>query len=144
MMTKKALRHYAQIEREIEKAASEFSQPLMSNSKWVRLIRKLVENADKILKIEFKKVQQDQIGELHLDSDTEIGFDYWQTGFEGCNSLGGVLGFKEIEYLFFPKYTTSSKHNEQDLEQIEALLSDVGQFSLEKDENGLKLLCYKK
>ena len=144
MMTKKALRHHVQIEREIEKAVSRFTQPLMSNSKWVRLIRKLVENADNVLKIEFKKVQQHQLGELYLEGDTEFGFDYWQNGFEGCNSLGGWLTFKEIEYLFFPKNIASSEQEEQDLEQIEAILHSVGLFLLEKDEQGIKLLCYKK
>lgn len=137
------MRFDAQKEREMEKAISDFSQPLMSNSKWIRLINKLVENADKILKIEFKKVQQDHIGELYLARDTEYGFDYWQNGFEGCNSLGGWLLFKEVEYLVFQK-TVSNKYGEHYLEQIEALLESVGQFSIEKDENRLKLLCYKK
>ncbi|MDO7876334.1 hypothetical protein Q5H93_16435 [Hymenobacter sp. ASUV-10] len=143
MTTKKALRHYEQIDREIAKAASRFSQQLMSNSKWVRLIGKLVEHADKILTIEFKKVQQDRIGQLHLAEDTEFGFDYWQTGFEGCNSLGGWLIFKEIEYLFFPRVIDAGKQLEQDLQQIEAIINSVGQFSLEMDEAGLKLHCYK-
>ncbi len=115
----------------------------MSNSKWIRLIKKLVDNADKVLKIEFKKVQQSGIGVLYFNQDTEFGFDYWQNGFEGNNSLGGWLTFKEIEYLFFSKTVDSAKHIEQDLEQIETLIESVGKFSLETDEKGLKLLCYK-
>ncbi|WP_460546705.1 hypothetical protein [Hymenobacter daeguensis] len=116
----------------------------MSDSKWVRLIGKLVENAAEVRVIAFKKVQQDQIGRLYLYEDTEFGFDYWQTGFEGHNSLGGWLLFKEIEYLFFPRIIDAANQTEQRLSQIEALINSVGQFSLEIDENGLTLNCYKR
>ena len=115
----------------------------MSNSKWVRLVDKLVENADKILRIEFKKVQQDQIGELFIDEDTTFEFDYWLNGFEGCNSLGGWLTFKEIEYLVFPRVVDSGKHLEQDLKLIETLINAVGHFDLEIDIDKIKLTCYK-
>ncbi|GAB3571254.1 hypothetical protein GCM10027345_00310 [Hymenobacter daeguensis] len=144
MRTKKAIRFCKQIDREIEKAVAGFSQPLMSDSKWVRLIGKLVENAAEVRVIAFKKVQQDQIGRLYLYEDTEFGFDYWQTGFEGHNSLGGWLLFKEIEYLFFPRIIDAANQTEQRLSQIEALINSVGQFSLEIDENGLTLNCYKR
>lgn len=143
MRTKKAIRFDKQSDREIEKAISKFSRPLMSNSKWVRLVDKLVENADKILRIEFKKVQQDQIGELFIDEDTTFEFDYWQNGFEGCNSLGGWLTFKEIEYLVFPRVVDSGKHLEQDLKLIETLINAVGHFDLEIDIDKIKLTCYK-
>ncbi|MBL0685890.1 hypothetical protein JJQ60_20330 [Aquimarina mytili] len=115
----------------------------MSNSKWVRLIDELVNNSDKIKKLEFKKVQKDHIGELYLTEDTTYGFDYWQNGFEGHNSLGGWLTFKEIEFLFFPRFIDSDEHLEQDLMEIENLIYKVGQFSLDIDENGIKLICYK-
>ena len=143
MRTKKAVRHEEQIDREIEKAVSRFSQHFMSNSKWVRLINKLVENADKILKIEFKKIQQNEIGELYIGEDTAFDFDYWQIGFEGNNSLGGWLTFREIEYLIFPKTVNVVKRIEQDLEQIEAVIKSAGKFFLETDDKGLKLICCK-
>jgi len=142
MRTKKAKRYDEQIDREIEKAISRFSQHLMSNSKWVRLVNYLVENADQIKKIEFKKVQNDQIGELYLSNDTTFGFDYWQNGFEGNNSLGGWLTFKEIQYLIFPNIIDEDNNIKQDLEQIAELINSIGQFYLEKNEYGLKLICY--
>ena len=131
MRTNKAKRYDEQIDREIEKAISRFSQHLMSNSKWVRLINKLLENADKVLRIEFKKVLNDQIGELYLNEDTSFGFDYWQNGFERHNSLGGWLTFEEIEYLVFPKLVSLNNKIEQDLETIMELINSVGQFSLD-------------
>ena len=144
MRTKKATRYDQQREREIDKAISKFSQRLMSNSKWVKLIGVLVEHINKIHKIEFKKVQGDQVGELYLDADTTFGFDYWQEGFEEHNSLGGVLAFKEIEYLLFPKVVDRDEPVEQDINYIEELIKNVGDFCLDKDEQRLKLICYKK
>lgn len=142
MRTKKAKRYDVQIDREIEKAISRFSQQFMSNSKWIRLIEKLIENADEILKVEFKKVQKDQIGELYLDKDSTFGFDYWQNGFEGHNSPGGILSFKEIEYLIFPKVVDLENHIFQNLEQIGALINSVGNFTLDMNAERLKLICY--
>ncbi|WP_106794703.1 hypothetical protein [Aquimarina sp. Aq78] len=70
MRTKKAKRYDEQIDREIEKSVARFSEHLMSNSKWARLIDKLVGDSGKIEKIEFKKVQSEGIGELYLTEDT--------------------------------------------------------------------------
>lgn len=143
MWTKRVISYEEKLDREIEIAILKFSQHLMSNSKWVRLINKLVENANKVLKIEFKKVQREQIGELYINEETTFGFDYWQNGFEGHNSLGGWLTFKEIEFLVFPKVVDKNKHIEQDLLYIEQLIKSVGEFYLDANENRLKLTCYK-
>lgn len=143
MRTKKAKRYDEQIDREIEKSIARFSEHLMSNSKWVRLIDKLVDNSNCIEKIEFKKVQNEQIGELYLEEDTTYGFDYWQNGFEGHNSLGGWLIFKEIEYLIFPKTIRTEPLKEQNLIKIQELIKSVGQFILDTDEERIKLICYR-
>ncbi|WP_272150701.1 hypothetical protein [Tenacibaculum aiptasiae] len=115
----------------------------MSNSKWVRLIDRLVDNSNWIEKIEFKKVQNEKIGELYLDEDTTYGFDYWQNGFEGINSFGGWLTFKEIEYLIFPKAVTNEPSNEQYLIRIQELIESIGQFALDTNEERIKLICYR-
>ena len=67
MKTSKNIKLDKHSDRETEKVISKFSQKLMSNSKWVRLVDKLVENADKIFKIEFKQVHKEQIGEIYID-----------------------------------------------------------------------------
>lgn len=132
-----------QIEREIEKSISKFSQHMMSNSKWVKLVEKLVQNSNMILKIEFKKVQSNQIGTLYLNEDTTFELDYWQNGFEGSNSLGGWLTFKEIEFITFPQIVDINKNITQDIKEIEKLIDSIGEFSLEINNNILKLNCYK-
>lgn len=143
MRMRKSIRYDEQVEREVEKAISMFSQHFMSNSKWVRLIDKLVENTHKVKKVKFKKVQSDQIGELYLSGDTTFGFDYWQNVFEGHNSLGGWLIYKEVEYLVFPKIVHEAAKAEQDLEQIGEVINSVGQFVLETSNEHLKLICYR-
>lgn len=129
--------------REIEKSVSRFSEHLMSDSKWVRLISGLIKSADKIKKIEFRKVQNKQRGELYINSDTKFNFDYWQNGFEGNNSLGGWITFKEIEYLVFPKIVNKEAQLEQDLGKIKEIIESIGLFSLDMDDNRIKLICYR-
>ena len=141
MRTNKAMRYDEQKIRYIEKAVAQFSQQLMSNSKWVRLIEAIVDNADDFKKIQFKKIQNVRIGELYLDKDSIFEFDYWQSGFEGNNSFNDWLEYKEIEYLIFPKNVDSN--NIQNLEEIKLIIEKVGQFNLEIDEDELKLICYK-
>lgn len=128
--------------REIEKEVSKFSQSFMSNSKWVKLIDKLVENNHIVQKIIFKKIQHEQTGELYLADHPTFGFEYWHLGFELNNSFGLPLAFNEIEYLSFPK--TIDENTTQDLEKILTIIQNVGQFCLEADEDELKLICYKK
>ncbi|MEN4759009.1 hypothetical protein ABEG63_01600 [Chryseobacterium sp. C39-AII1] len=141
MRTNKALRYDNQKIRDVEKAISTFSQQFMSNSKWIRLIESIVDNAHEFKMIQFKKIQGDKIGEIYLNEDSIFEFDYWQTGFEGNNSFGGCLDYKEIEYLIFPKFIDSN--NIQNLEKIKLIIEKIGQFYFESDENELKLTCYK-
>lgn len=142
MRTKKSLIHSQLQIQEIDSSISKFSQPLMSNSKWIKLIDELIENSDKIRKIQFKKVQNDKIGELYLDENTIYEHDYWQNGFEGSNSFGEWLEYREIEYLIFTKII-DSKNNVQNIEEIKLTIEKVGHFYLEIDKNELKLFCYK-
>ena len=142
MRTKKALRYDEQKIRDIEKAVSQFSQHLMSNSKWIRLIEAIIDNAHEFKKIQFKKIQNDRIGELYLNEDSIFEFDYWQRGFEGNNSLGDWLEYKEIEFLIFPEIINSKVN--QDLLKIEKHIRNIGEFCIEYDDNKLKLICYKR
>ncbi|HCN47647.1 MAG TPA: hypothetical protein DIT10_00870 [Chryseobacterium sp.] len=141
MANKKSMNPNDDLMKSIEKEVSKFSQHLMSNAKWIKLIDHLVNNMDEIKKIQFKRVQDDRIGELYLDENSSFEFDYWQTAFEGINSFGGWLQYKEIEYLSFPEKVDSK--TEQDLEKISIIIQTIGEFYLESDKNELKLICYK-
>lgn len=142
MRTKKAKHAGEQWKREIKKEIAKFSQHFMSNSKWVKLIEVIVANAHEIKKIQFKKIQNEKIGELYLDENSIFEFDYWDSAFEGNNSFGDWLQYKEIEYLSFPKILDSN--TTQDLEKISTIIQSIGEFCLESDENELRLICYRK
>ncbi len=114
----------------------------MSNAKWLRLAEALIKHAAIVLKIEFKKVQGNHMGVLYIHADMTFEFDYWPIGFEGCNSLGGWLLFKEIEYIIFPRVIDAKSDTVQDLAAIEKIINHVGQFAIDRDENRLKLFCY--
>lgn len=141
MRTKKILKYNTQKTKDIEKAISIFSQSCMSNSKWLRLIETVIDNVHLFKSIQFKKIQNDKIGELYLNENSTFEFDYWQIGFEGNNSLGGWLEYREIEYLIFPKIIDSN--NIQDLGKIKLVIEKIGEFFFEADKNNLKLICYK-
>lgn len=142
MRTNKAVRYYEQKDREIDKIIAQFSQHLMSNSKWIRLINMIVENTYDFKKIQFKKIENANIGELFINEDSIFESDYWQKGFEGNNSLGGWLEYKEIEFLIFPEIINSKVN--QDLLKIEKHIRNIGEFCIEYDDNKLKLICYKR
>lgn len=138
MRTEKAKKHTTQLaseaDQKIENAISgRFRERLLSNAKWLKLIPTLVQNVEKTEKILFKKVQDDRIGELFLDSYTIFEYDYWENCFEGMNSLGGFLMFKEIEYLVFYG----------DISGIKAAIEQRGQFVLVEEDGFLKLMCYR-
>lgn len=141
MRKREVLGYDHQKSRKIEKLISQFSQHLMSNSKWVRLIEAIVENADDFKKIQFKKIQNNNIGELFINEDSVFEFDYWQNGFEGNNSFNDWLEYKEIEYLIFPKIV--DYNNIQNLEEIKLIIEKVGSFNIEIDKDQLKIVCYK-
>lgn len=130
--------------QKIKKNISEkFTTSYMSNSKWVRLINKFVEQSEFIKKINFKTIYNDKTGELFIDETTSFNFDYWQTGFEGNNSLGGWILYKEIEFLEFPKYFENNKFKGvQDIKKIIEIIESVGKFQLVEYSDKLKMLCY--
>ncbi|WP_291727799.1 hypothetical protein [Bernardetia sp.] len=146
MVTNKQQRYWKQLDREIDKVIqNKFTDSFMSNAKWVRLIDGIVENSHLFKRVEFSKVNTEKNGVLYLDEYTTYDFDYWQTGFEGCNSLGGILLYKEIEYLNFPKefFDDKNKVCQQDLGKIKEILDSVGKFMLEVDDNYIRLIAYR-
>ncbi|WP_124981268.1 hypothetical protein [Nonlabens xiamenensis] len=140
MITKKTKRCDERIKREIEKSIAHFSEHLMSNSKWVRLIKAIIDNLETIKKIEYKNVQNDKICELFLDKRDSYGSDYYATGlYEGS----AHITYREIEYLIFPKTVDKNVLKEQNLNDVIELLNRIGQFSLDVNEERIKLECYR-
>lgn len=144
-MMKKYRPTLVQQDRELGRLISEkFTDGLMSNSKWKKLIDEIVININSFKRIEFKKISDDRIGILYIDENTTYDFDYWQNGFEGNNSLGGWLLFKEIEYLKFPaQFFADSSLMNQDLIETKKIIDRIGQYDLVEEPDCLVLLSYK-
>jgi len=121
-----------------------FSSGYMSNKKWVKLIDTFVENAELIKRVEIKKVLEEKIGLIFISENLQYEFDYWNIGFEGVNSFGGWLLYKEIEFLKFPaKFQNENLYQEQDLIEIKEIINKIGIFEMTDQNDELILFCYK-
>jgi len=121
-----------------------FSSGYMSNKKWVKLIDTFVENAELIKRVEIKKVLEEKIGLIFISENLQYEFDYWNIGFEGVNSFGGWLLYKEIEFLKFPaKFQNENLYQEQDLIEIKEIINKIGIFEMTYQNDELILFCYK-
>ncbi len=116
---------------------------LMSDARWVKLLGHLIMNANEIRRMEFKSLDGIQ-GIIYISPDREFNFDYWDTGFEGMNSRGGWLTYKEIEYVRFPgSFDNGRGVEEQDIKKIEELIRSIGILEMFTEKDALILLCYK-
>ncbi len=135
----------ADLDRKLDsKIKEKFSANFMSNAKWKKLIDGLVENAELIKRINFRKVLDGRMGQLYITADLCYDFDYWNIGFEGMNSFNDWLLYKEIEWISFPTEFLNNKNNveSQNIEEIEKVLKKIGEFRISKNSNELKMNCY--
>jgi hypothetical protein len=81
---------------------------------------------------------------LYISNDIQYEFDYWNIGFEGINSFGGWLLYKEIEFIKFPsKFKNGNNIEEQNIVNIKNVVDKIGQFEMFIQNEELILLCYK-
>jgi hypothetical protein len=121
-------------------------QPLLSNTKWVRLLTTLIAQWPLVQACQVKLIWEDARVErwLHLDEHTSYQFNYYASAMEAMISGKPPLGwtaYKEIEWLDFPRFF-SPKAVEQDLLAIQQRLEAVGQFWLEASPEQLRLYAY--
>jgi hypothetical protein len=121
-------------------------QPLLSNTKWVKLLTTLVAKWPLVQACQVKLIWEDSSNErwLHLDEHTSYQFNYYASAMEAMISGKPNLNwtaYKEIEWLTFPRFF-SPKVIEQDLAAIQRQLEAVGQFRLENSPDQLRLYAY--
>lgn len=119
---------------------------LMNNRKWVKLISTLVAHAAEIKQCNVKLIWEDEpiLRELLFDEDTGYNFDYYETSMEAMISGNpkGWYEYKEIEWLDFPRFIKDSDTTGQNLERIQKLFLELGEFETHLDENNLRLYAY--
>ena len=124
----------------------------MSNSKWTRLFKVLVQHSDLIKKCWIKSIETEFPQELRFDKGSE--FDQLFNS-HGINDIltGGPLTYKQIQQLIFPKYWTIPRKMRgqtltpfsynQDIESIKVVIESSGQYELEIVNGNLILYGYK-
>lgn len=144
-MKRNSAYYYEELDKRLEKTVLERSlHGLMSDAKWIKLVGHLVQNVS-IKKVEFKGILDEKEGVLNISADMAFELDYWKNGFEGSNSSGGWLMYKEIEYLRFPAVFIGKggMPESQNIAEIEEAISSVGMFEVHIENGNLILLCYK-
>ena len=122
--------------------------PIMSNSKWVKLLTVLVENHRIVLECGVKLIWEDEGVKrlLVIDEHTSYNFDYYDTALEamisGSPVLNGWCAYKEIEWLDFPRFIGNIESEKQDITSIQQKIAGIGQFRLELSDDRLRLYAY--
>jgi len=134
----------------LDKLISErFSASFMSNSKWVKLITTLVENASIVTECLVKPIWDDEklSRRLLIDGEKQYQHDFYDSAMEGMVS-GKPIGwyaYKEIEWLEFPSNGTHSHQKAtitQDIKLIRRIIERVGQFKIDFTDANLRLYAY--
>ncbi|UOQ51279.1 hypothetical protein [Hymenobacter cellulosivorans] len=120
----------------------------MSNSKWVKLIARLVENCHLIKECRVKLLGEEYTGLrlLRIDEDVTFNFDYYPAAMEAMIS-GKPYGWKfycQIEWLDFPSTVTDAQGRPvaQDTAAIQDQIAEVGRFQLALTGDNLRLYAY--
>jgi len=122
--------------------------PLMSNSKWVKLITKLVEHHSLIKECRVKLLGEDytSLRTLRIDEYVTFNFDYYPAAMEAMISgkPRGWYAYDQIEWLDFPSEVADAKGRAgaQDIAVIQHRIAEVGQFQLALTADNLRLYAY--
>lgn len=127
----------------IEKIILEkYSGSFMNNSKWVKLIQKLIENFDVIKKCNVKLIYDDVIRSLIITGDEQYNLDFYLNSMEGMLNnpiVSGWTVYKEIEWISFP-YDTETV---QDMLKIRLEIQMLGKFNDELTDDYYRIYAYK-
>ncbi|WP_315998774.1 hypothetical protein [Hymenobacter endophyticus] len=119
----------------------------MSNTKWVKLLHLLVENATLISECRVKLIWEQGAAERRLvfDENTSYRFDYYDTAMEAMvtGTPRGWYEYKEIEWLDFPRVTNTGEMA-QDVKAIQRQIESIGRFRLALEEGNLRLYAYQR
>ena len=127
----------------IEKIILEkYTGSFMNNSKWVKLIQKIVENFSVIKKCTVKLIYDHEIRLLDITGDEQYDLDFYSNSMEGMltNPIApGWMVYKEIEWISFPSDTEVV----QDILKIKRQINMLGKFNDELTDNYYRIYAYK-
>lgn len=120
-------------------------QPLLSDTKWVKLLTSLVRQWPSVQECQVKLIWEEAYmgRQLLFNEYTSYNFDYYAHAMEAMVSgvPRGWYAYREVEWLAFPQLT-SDKGVVQDLEALQQHLAVIGQFRLVRSPDSLRLYAY--
>lgn len=125
---------------------NKYSSALMNNSKWVKLIQKLVDNHEIIGKCYIKLVYDEKIRELKIQGYEQYNLDFYQQALESMVTevMSGWTYYKEIEWISFPRdYEHKGKNKQQNIKNIAEVIYSIGQFNESLTEESFTIYGYK-
>ena len=127
----------------IEKIILEkYTGSFMNNSKWVKLIQKIVENFDVIKNCSVKLIYDENVRLLNITGNEQYDLDFYSNSMEGMLTNPIVPGwtvYKEIEWISFPSDTEVV----QDILKIKQQIETLGKFNDELTDNYYRIYAYK-
>jgi len=138
-----------------DKIISNFQHSFMSNTKWVKLIGFLVENADLIKSTRLKLVWDIGTRDFLFDEYSQFEVDYYHNSVEAMVSgvPRGFYDYKEFEWLEVPKVCSVLKNPDNlkagtvefshDLDKIYGHLVKVESFETIKCHDYLRIIAYR-
>ncbi len=141
------------VKQNLDKLLSKFSYSCMNNSKWKKVFIEILRNNEFIKRCEIYDYINPNINELLLDNISESSFEEISSEYISEKITTGEYStpYKYIEYIEFLKKWENKPYAlaktiiiKQDTDKIKEILSKMGLFEWEEDNNSLKLLGYKK
>lgn len=121
-----------------DKLIAQFSCSLMSNVKWVKLLKCLTSIENILCDFSVKIVWDDSIRHFRLDETVQYQLDYYDTSLESMISGNpkGFYDYREIEWL-------TIEGSSAQIKKVKNAMKSVGHFEFTDHEHLLKIFAYK-
>lgn len=130
-----------------------FSGSFMSDTKWRKFFKALIEQKICLKEFDLKYVRDDMVRQgSGVLFEVKYEENFTDNGFKDPG-VGGPALFKEIEWIEFKDNIEFCRHHTdselsykkrvQHLDAIKNLLDSLGQFEYDTDQNSLRLYGYK-
>ncbi len=145
--------YFDQHQERINKRIQQFSNAFFNNAKWKRVFLTICANTEVIKHCEISDFFSDCIVDLNFKKKSINFEDYLHLDYIDpfITTADGPISYREIEYLAFNKSWNGEyvgalvkrKQITQDTNSIKEIISAIGQFEWEEDENALRLMAYR-
>ncbi|MFC4818479.1 MULTISPECIES: hypothetical protein [unclassified Flavobacterium] len=118
-----------------------YTASFMNNSKWLKLIRLLVDNAQCIARCDVKLIYDDKIRQLMINGEEQFNFDFYENAMEAMitNPIApGWTLYKEIEWICFP----ISSENSENILKLTQLVQKSGEFHTHRTDEYYRIIAY--